>query len=239
MFKMSLKPMFNSVAKRYDLLNRLLTWTLDETWREICAQQCASHGIIVDLCCGTGNLTSHILKHTAPETIVVGLDFSKAMLARAVNKNHTEPKASYLSFILADAAHLPFKEGSIDCIGISFSFRNLVYKNPQAKASLKEAVRSLRFDGKFVCVETSQPTRRLLKTLYRLYLMKIVPIAGWLVSGRKNAYRYLGMSAANFPSAEEIVIMLKSVGFRKVSFKPLTFGVVALHMGAKNSLSVS
>jgi len=234
MFNVSLKQMFNSVATKYDLLNRLLTWTLDETWRENCAQQCASKGVIVDLCCGTGDLALHILKHVALKTCVVGVDFSKAMLTRAADKNCADSAGKRnVSFILADAANLPFRDGVVDCTGISFSFRNLVYRNPQAKSCLKEALRSLRPGGKFICVETSQPRRQLLRILYHLYLMKTVPLVGWLVSQRKEAYRYLAVSAANFPTAEEIADMLLNMGFLEVSFRRLAFGVIALHVGTK------
>jgi len=240
--------MFTSVVKKYDLLNRILTLGLDEVWRKTCAKEFAYGKVIVDLCCGTGHLSQHILKHVVPETCVLGLDFSKAMLEKAVNKKLVEKRkrrqidtrhdkvgvdAHDVSFILADSAHLPFKDDNIDCIGISFSLRNLVYRNPQAKMCLREVVRTLRPRGKFICVETSQPKRRLLRVLYHLYLQKVVPLVGWLVSGRKSAYQYLGISATNFPSAEEIADMLLNAGFREASFKHLTCGVVALHVGVK------
>ena len=87
---MSLKPMFRRVAKNYDMLNRMLTWTLDKAWRETCAKRCTSSDVIVDLCCGTGELSLHISKHVAITSHVVGLDFSKAMLERAINKEHKD-----------------------------------------------------------------------------------------------------------------------------------------------------
>jgi len=138
-----------------------------------------------------------------------------------------------ISFILADATCLPFRDECIDRIGISFSFRNLVYKNTKANTALREIVRVLRPEGKFVCVETSQPKRRLLRTLYHLYLRKVVPFVGGLISERKNAYRYLGISATNFPRAEEVADTLSNAGFQEVSFKHLAVGIVALHVGVK------
>ena len=147
MFEMTLKSIFTNVADRYDLLNRILTWTLDETWREFCARQCASGRVIVDLCCGTGDLSLHILKHVSPGALVAGLDFNKTMLNKAVNKKRVEQDRSEVDFILADAAHLPCKNACVDCIGISFSFRNLIYKNPQASTVLSEIVRSLQVGG--------------------------------------------------------------------------------------------
>lgn len=240
--------MFSNIAKKYDLLNHILTWGLDEVWRKTCAKECASGKIIVDLCCGTGDLAKHISRLVAPKAHVVGIDFSKAMLERAINKksverqeggqnhdwqNHLGVDPPNLSFILADAAYLPFKDECIDNVGISFSFRNIIYRNPKAMICLREAVRTLRPMGKFVCVETSQPKWYLIRVLYHLYLRKVVPLVGWLVSRRKSAYRYLGISATNFPSAEEISGVLLNAGFRKASFKHLALGVVALHSGIK------
>jgi len=238
----SLQRMFANVVEKYDLLNHLLTWGLDELWRKSCAKECASSGIILDLCCGTGDLTLHISEHTSPGTQVLGLDFSRVMLNKAVNKKTSQIKskkakigadAYNISFIHADAAHLPFKNECIDRIGISFSFRNLVYRNPIAKACVREVLRVLRPGGKFVCIETSQPRWFPLRTLYQLYLRKVVPLVGGLMSGCKNAYRHLGMSAANFPPAEEIAEMLLSAGFREASFKHMAFGVVAMHICVK------
>jgi len=245
---MSLKLMFDSVAREYDLLNSVLTWKLDEVWRGFCARECASGAFIVDLCCGTGNLALHISNYSSSRALVVGLDFSRAMLNRALSKklkekrkrrcndirqNKARVNACDINFILADATCLPFRHRCIDRIGVSFSFRNLVYRNPNAMTCLKEIVRVLQPRGKFVCIETSQPRPRLLRILYHLYLRKVVPFVGGLVSRRESAYRYLGVSATNFPAAEEIAYMLSRAGFPEVSFKRMTFGVVALHLGNK------
>jgi demethylmenaquinone methyltransferase/2-methoxy-6-polyprenyl-1,4-benzoquinol methylase len=234
---MLLKTMFSSITPTYDSVNCLLTGTLDKMWRSACAKQCAVKGTIVDLCCGTGTLSFNILKNAAPSAHVVGVDFSKEMLGKAVEKKVKSGYKLNLSLIQADAAHLPFRDESIDRTGISFAFRNLIYKNPQANACLIEVNRTLRDGGKFVCVETSQPKPYLVQLLYHLYLRAIVPLVGGLLSRRKNAYRYLGMSATNFPPAEEISRMLLHSGFQNVSLKRLTLGLVALHKGVKSKLS--
>lgn len=232
--------MFARVVKKYDFLNHLLTWGLDTVWRKICAKECASKGFIVDLCCGTGDLALNVSKLTTSETTILGLDFSKMMLKQAKNKvcserlrNDIEQKKSVVNFILADAAHIPIKDDAVNRICISFSFRNLIYRNPNAKTFLMEVLRALRLQGKFVFVETSQPKSLFLRILYHLYLIRVVPLIGWLISGNKGAYRYLGTSATNFPSAEKVTNMLLSAGFRNVFFKRITFGAVALHIGVK------
>jgi demethylmenaquinone methyltransferase/2-methoxy-6-polyprenyl-1,4-benzoquinol methylase len=237
---MSLKPMFARVVKRYDFLNHFLTWGLDTVWRRTCAKECASKGVIVDLCCGTGDLALNTSKLIPSETTILGLDFSKMMLKRAKDKeyserlrNDIEQKKRDINFILGDAAHLPLKNEAVNRICISFSFRNLIYRNPKAKTFLMEVLRALRLQGKFVFVETSQPKSLFLRILYHLYLNRVVPLVGWLISGNKGAYRYLGISATNFPSAEKVTNMLLSAGFRNVLFKRISFGAVALHIGVK------
>jgi demethylmenaquinone methyltransferase/2-methoxy-6-polyprenyl-1,4-benzoquinol methylase len=248
MFESSLEAMFTSVAEKYDLVNSFLTFGLDGIWREACARECARGQVVVDLCCGTGELSSRILKHLAPDSCMIGLDFNKMMLASAVDKTSSAKQRkqraatslgkvaalnSDPSFILADAAHLPLKDECVDRMGISFSFRNLVYKNPKTKQYLKEALRVLRLGGRFVCVETSQPDSRLLRAVFQLYCLRIVPLIGWLVTRQRDAYRYLGVSAANFLSAEKLSAMLVNDGFRKVSFVHYTFGAVGLHVATK------
>jgi len=246
--KMSLKPMFAAVAKRYDLLNHIITFGLDKVWREACCKKCTSGKVILDLCCGTGDLTIGISKNSASKTFILGLDFSKMMLQQAKTKIHSEGHIkshndvqqmkkggwnSNVNFILADAAQIPFRDNSINRICTSFSFRNLIYGNQKAKLFLLEVLRTLHPQGKFVFVETSQPKSLFLRSLYHVYINKVVPILGWLISKNKGAYNYLGVSAANFPSAEKIADMLLSIGFRNVTFKHMTLGAVALHIGVK------
>jgi demethylmenaquinone methyltransferase/2-methoxy-6-polyprenyl-1,4-benzoquinol methylase len=175
---------------------------------------------------------------------VVGLDFNREMLGRAMwKKSVWQQRLRYsarrrgrtidridLTFILADAAHLPIRDGCVDRVGTSFSFRNLIYKNPRAMTYLRETVRVLQRKGKFVCVETSQPTDPFIRALFHLYCLRIVPLIGWLVSGSRGAYKYLGMSAASFPDAQNIVTMLKKSGFQSAFFKRLSLGIVALYI---------
>jgi demethylmenaquinone methyltransferase/2-methoxy-6-polyprenyl-1,4-benzoquinol methylase len=230
-----LKPMFSTVAETYDICNKFLTLGLDKRWRKACAKQSSNGCLTVDLCCGTGDLTFNLLKNLDQNSFLLGIDFSKEMLSRAIakkSKNKLVSKDNF-AFVIADAAHLPLKGNYVDTIKISFSFRNLIYKNPKAIAYLKEVNRTLKPDGKFICVETSQPKNRFVKRFFRFYCLSIVPFVGGWLSGAKPAYKYLGNSAANFPVPFDILAMFKRAGFTDTSFKPLSFGVVGLYMASK------
>jgi demethylmenaquinone methyltransferase / 2-methoxy-6-polyprenyl-1,4-benzoquinol methylase len=227
--------MFSTVAETYDICNKFLTLGLDKKWRKACAKQSSNGRLTVDLCCGTGDLTFSILKNLDQNSFVLGIDFSKEMLSRAIakkSKNELVSKDSF-AFVIADAAHLPLKNNYVDTIKISFSFRNLIYKNPKAITYLKEVNRTLKPDGKFTSVETSQPKNRLVNRFFRLYCLSIVPSVGGWLSGAKPAYKYLGKSAANFPVPIDVLAMFKRAGFTDTSFKPLSFGIVGLYVATK------
>lgn len=240
---MSLRPIFSSIARKYVWINTIITWGLDRIWRQKCAKECALGHVIIDLCCGTGDLSQSIGEYSAGDAFLVGVDFNKEMLAEAVNKNREgyrqnrnstkKDGALGLSFIVADAANLPLREDSVDTVGIAFGFRNLLYENPRAAKHLSEIARILQKGGRFVCVETSQPSNQFFKVLMHFYFLRLVPIVGWLISSRKDSYEYLGSSAANFKSAKEVSSLLISSGFRKACFKHLTFGAVALFKATK------
>ena len=230
-----LKPMFSTVAETYDLANKVLVFGLDKHWRKVCAKESVDGHFVVDLCCGTGDLSFSLLESLNDDSFLLGLDFSKEMLSKAKIKKSKSKWANKdnFAFVIADAAHLPLKSNYVDTIKISFSFRNLIYKNPKANAYLKEVNRTLKTDGNFACVETSQPKNRLVRTFFRFYCLRIVPLVGGWVSGQKPAYKYLGKSAANFPVPKDILAMLKSAGFTSTDFKPLSFGIVGLYMATK------
>lgn len=224
---MSLRRMFTGVASRYDFLNRVITLGLDEVWRETCASECVPKGVVIDLCCGTGKLARRIITYL-PHACLFGIDFNKAMLSKA-----NQELGRRVALIVADVAYLPLKDSGITHVVMSFSLRNLIFRNPNAIKHLNEIARVLKKTGKFSCIETSQPSSRMMRILLDLYCRRIVPLVGWLISKRKSPYRYLGISVANFLSAEEICALLLRTGFRKASFKHKTLGAVALHTAVK------
>lgn len=221
-----LRRMFSDVSSEYDVLNRLLTFGMDRRWRDRAVKLCNPRGTVLDLCCGTGKMLFAIRSFAGDASNVVGVDFSPEMVDLA-GAGGPRP------FLLADAACLPFRAESFDCVATAFSFRNLLYKNPGFEGYIGEVLRILRRGGRFLVLETSQPERRTIRKLYHLYLRNVVHLVGGLVSGNRRAYRYLHLSALNHPPPEEVSARLTSLGFQHVEFTPLSFGIVGIHMATK------
>ncbi len=229
-----LQRMFSAVPRRYDLLNRLLTWGWDEKWRRIAARECAGvgPGWALDLGCGTGDMALH-LATTAANLKVVGLDFSLPMLKIALAKADDRGKSHDVSFANGDASKLPFRNGSISRVATSFAFRNLTYRNPQRDSFLAEVLRVLAPGGAFVIVETSQPPWPPLRAMYHLYLRTAVAVIGSAISGHRTAYRYLADSIMAFPSPQKFAAVMEQAGLTGVAMHPLTLGAAWLHVGVK------
>jgi demethylmenaquinone methyltransferase/2-methoxy-6-polyprenyl-1,4-benzoquinol methylase len=230
-----LHEIFTAVPPRYDLINRIVTWGLDKKWRRRAAREClvSRPGRVLDMCCGTGDLAIELARQKENRLALAGIDYSRPMLALAARKAGTLAPGGKLSLICGDAASLPFPDGSLDCVGISFAFRNLTYKNPLMRQHLAEVLRVLRAGGKFVIVETSQPGNKLVRKLYHRYLYWFVYRVGYLLSGNRGAYHYFAESAAHFYAADELRGVLIEAGFSEVSFHPLLFGAVAIHWAIK------
>jgi demethylmenaquinone methyltransferase/2-methoxy-6-polyprenyl-1,4-benzoquinol methylase len=221
-----LRGMFAAVPRRYDLMNRILTLGLDQVWRRQAAAEVLAGfpARIVDLCTGTGDLAV-LLRRLAPaDTQVTGVDFVRPMLDAAARK------VSGIRWLLADAGDLPLRDGSVDCVGIAFGFRNLVYRNPRRDAHLSELRRVVAPGGRFVVVETSQPDRGAWRSLVHSYHRAITGPVGGSLSGNGPAYRYLAASARLFHGPAEVERMLAAAGFSSVSTRPLLGGAACIHV---------
>ena len=230
-----LHRMFDAIPKRYDLINKLITLGLDKGWRRKAARVCLeSHPHrVLDLCCGTGDLLLDTALMADDDVELTGVDYSRTMLDLAQGKAARIVPGRRVDFVFGDAAEIPFADGYFDCIGISFAFRNLTYKNPYAPEHLKETLRVLRPGGHFVIVETSQPESALVRTVYHAYLRGYVYHTGYWLSGSKGAYRYLAESASRFYSATELRAMLLTTGFKEVRFSPMLLGAVGIYVAVK------
>lgn len=224
------RQMFAAIAGRYDLLNHLLSGSMDKRWRRLVALRLA-HSMpaaparILDVACGTGDLTLVLSKATDAQ--VIGADFCRPMLEIAVRK--AAPGALDIPFIEADAMKLPFSDRSFEGVTIAFGLRNL----SNVEDGLKELFRILKPGGRVVVLEFSRPVIPGFRTLFHLYFTKVLPILGGLVSGSRSAYEYLPDSVSRFPVQEQLAAILRQVGFEEVDYQNLTGGIAALHLGRR------
>lgn len=232
-----IKPLhhiFTRIPAHYDLINHVITFGMDAGWREKAAQACldGTPTRILDLCCGTGDFAVTLARLAGYEPEIIGVDYSQPMLAVAGRKLKSITRKN-ISFIHADAAKLPFEDNHFDCVGISFAFRNLTYKNPMRSNYMKEIFRVLKPGGRFVIVESSQPSHAFIRFCDHLYLRIWVFTAGYLLSGNREAYRYLVESTLNFFSVEEMKSFLLKSGFANVTWRKLFFGAAAIYTAVK------
>ncbi len=224
-----LKKMFTEVPPSYDLLNRMLTFRFDERWRKRAVQALLEESPVkvLDLCTGTGDLALRIRASTSEGAEVSALDYSAPMLAEARRKAQKRG-LNDIHFIEGDVADLPFENDCFDAIGIAFAFRNLSFKNPDTEKFLSEILRVLKPGGRFVIVETSQPTNRIIRLLTHAYLKYLTVPLGGLISGHRGAYHYLAHSAINYYNAGDLKQLLLNAGFAKVDYKLFFTGVAGL-----------
>jgi demethylmenaquinone methyltransferase/2-methoxy-6-polyprenyl-1,4-benzoquinol methylase len=227
--------MFARVPGRYDLLNRLLTFGLDQRWRKRAAAACLESRPqrILDLCSGTGDLALELAGKASPGAEITAADFSEPMLDVAKQKTTKAGLHGTIEFRIADAASLPFDDGYFDTVGIAFGFRNLTYKNPKSDIYLREIFRVISPGGRLVIVETSQPESAFLKAVSGLYYSIVVRNVGNLISGERGAYSYLAHSARNYFNPSDVGDLLKDTGFSSVEYRPLWGGIAAVHLAMK------
>jgi len=211
--------MFGAIARRYDLANHTLSWGTDFYWRKCAANLVASWqpGKIVDLATGTGDLAL-VLQKKLPDAEVTGVDFVPEMLELAKRKGVRQT-------ILADVMKLPFADASFDCVTIAFGLRNM----ENWRGALDEMSRVLRRDGHLLVLEFSLPTRPIVRTIYRFYLHRCLPLLGSFLTRKKSAYDYLGDSIEEFPSGHAMIDLIEGSGFRYATVQPLSYGIATIY----------
>jgi demethylmenaquinone methyltransferase/2-methoxy-6-polyprenyl-1,4-benzoquinol methylase len=233
--KPPLHKIFTAVPPHYDLVNRIGTLGMDKRWRRLAAQTCLEPKPrrILDIGCGTGDLTINIAQLASKDTEIIGLDYSLPMLERARHKAEKAGVGKSVRFIEGEASHLPFPDASFDVAAISFAFRNLTYKNQVCQQHLAEVLRILKPGGRYVIVESSQPENSFIKVCFHLYVRAVVKPLGLIISGNRGAYRYLDESIRKYYSPSEVRDLLTSAGFREVKYRPLFFGAAGIHVAVK------
>ncbi len=210
--------MFAEVAPRYDLLNHLLSFHIDRTWRNALAKRVATvlarpDARVLDLCCGTGDVLFHLEDRAAAQ--VLGADFCHPMLVSARRKAASRGREARL--MEADALDLPLADNSLDAISIAFGFRNLA----NYRAGLAEFHRVLKPGGVLAILEFSHPQGWLMKSSYGFYSSVVVPAVGALLSGSREAYRYLPESIRLFPDAAELQAIDRKRRIRRCGFQAI------------------
>lgn len=228
-----LNQFYSKIFKRYDLINKLFTFGMDKMWRNTTVELCLKENPekILDLCCGTGDLSIELAKKTKDSCFVTGYDMNASMLKIAKEKGAGLKQK--LKFKRGKARNIPFEPSHFDCVTISFGFRNLTYENPEQLKHIQEMYRVLRHGGKLIILESGVPANMLVKLLYKTYLyLFLVPLGG-VISGNFKAYYYLAKSTANFYKISQIKTMLYYEGFREITVRSFLFGAANMMVAEK------
>jgi demethylmenaquinone methyltransferase/2-methoxy-6-polyprenyl-1,4-benzoquinol methylase len=217
--------MFTRIAKRYDLMNRLMTGGQDIRWRKrvIELARLDNTASLLDLGTGTGDLAREALS-AFPKAKVVGADFTLEMM-------RVGRKTSPLDFSTADALRLPFNDFSFDAVVSGFLMRNVI----DLQKALEEQFRVLKNGGRIIILDTTRPRKNILSPFIWLHMHFIIPTLGGLLTGSRDAYRYLPETTEGFVTAEDMAERMAKAGFRKVGFQRFMFGTIAIHWGEKPS----
>ena len=232
----AVQQMFNSIAPRYDLLNHILSANIDRLWWRRAARRfhdvlARPEAAVLDICCGTGDLTMALLKHRAPDSRpILAADFAHAMLSRGAQKFAARDNRQSTAIALeADALHLPLRSESLDLVITAFGFRNLA----NYEAGLREFHRVLKPGGQLGILEFSEPDG-FLGRIYALYFRRVLPAIGRAICGKDGPYNYLPTSVGAFPPPPEMLNMLLRNGYADCSWQPFTFGIAGLYTAVRS-----
>ncbi len=223
--------MFDRIAQRYDLLNRLLSLRQDVAWRNKLSENLTDvrDQKILDLATGTADVLLSLFHQTDKAGVAAGIDMSDRMLRIGREKIQKNGLSRAIALFPGDAMHIPFRNNSFDAVTIAFGIRNVLDVN----RSLREMYRTLKPGGRVLILEFSLPANRLIRQLYLFYFRNILPRIGGVISGDSYAYRYLNRTVETFPYGEAFCELLRDAGFQNVRTIPLTFGIASIYRGDK------
>lgn len=223
------RTVFSQIAPRYDLLNHLLSLNIDRAWRRraIAGLEWRRNptGLYVDLCAGTLDVGVMLAGEAGFQGRVLAADFAEPMLRAGLAKTPGRP----VSPVVSDALELPVADSSAAGAIVAFGIRNVV----DLDAALHEVHRVLAPRARFVILEFTTPSNRLVRSFYHLYFHRVLPTIGGVVSGHPTAYRYLPASVAHFPGPVALADRMQAAGFVDVHWRPLTLGIAAIHTAIK------
>ncbi|WP_075216471.1 bifunctional demethylmenaquinone methyltransferase/2-methoxy-6-polyprenyl-1,4-benzoquinol methylase UbiE [Mongoliimonas terrestris] len=225
---------FHKVARRYDLMNDLMSAGLHRLWKDALVSRLAPPRSgrrpyqVVDVAGGTGDVAFRIVDRSNGHARVTVADINGSMLQ--VGRERAEARRiDGVTFVEANAEDLPFESGRFDAYTIAFGIRNV----PRIDVALSEAYRVLKPGGRFLCLEFSAVDAPIADKVYEAYSMRVIPAMGRVVARDEDSYRYLVESIRRFPNQERFKAMIETAGFSRVGYTNLTLGVAALHVGVK------
>ena len=222
---------FHSVARRYDLMNDLMSFGLHRAWKNALVTAVnppkAAPFAVLDIAGGTGDIAFRIIEAGGAQTRVTVSDINPDMLEVGRERAAINDGDAVVTFAEANAEALPFADRSFDAVTIAFGIRNV----PRVDRALAEAFRVLKIGGKFVCLEFSVVDVPALDRLYDFYSFNVIPALGRVVAGDAESYRYLVESIRRFPKPQAFAAMLRAAGFGRVAFQAMSGGIVTLHSG--------
>jgi demethylmenaquinone methyltransferase/2-methoxy-6-polyprenyl-1,4-benzoquinol methylase len=218
--------MFNTIAGRYDLMNRVMTMGQDQRWRKFVVKQAGDPGTgkILDLATGTGDIAS-LSRKLYPDCTIIGADFSLNML-REAKKRFFEDDIYWQA---TDANHLPYADESFEFVTFGYLLRNV----DDAVRVLREVNRVLKKGGRVVCLDTTPPAKNLLYPFIQMYFRLGIPLLGRLIAKDEDAYAYLTGSTMDFYTADALADAFRQAGFSEVSYRKFMMGTIAVHWGTK------
>lgn len=228
MQRLDVPDMFSRIAPRYDLLNHLLSLNVDRLWRRRLADAAGvpRGGRALDACAGTGDVAIALAARSGAAEIVA-VDLSREMIRIGERKAARAAPGGRIQFVEGDVLDLPFRAGAFDAVTIAFGLRNLADRGK----ALAETARVLIPGGRVVILEFAPPSAGLRGRAYAFYLHKMIPLIGRAISGSTEAYGYLASSVGGFLPAERVLDLMARSGFRNLSAKPLTGGIVYVYRG--------
>jgi len=231
------RRVFDRIARRYDVMNVVMSLGFDWVWRRKAALFCCSNGcsMCLDVCTGSGKVALELARLVGGGGRVYALDFSREMLSIAFSAVERAGRSGVVQLVGGDALNLPFDSNTFDCVTAAFCLRNV----EDLWRALREMVRVAKPGGRVVILDLSRPSNKLYFKLGDFYLRALVPALGQLIVGERDPYAYMHYSLTNFPVREELAKLMERAGLRSVRFYEFNLGMVGIHVGIKPSREAS
>jgi demethylmenaquinone methyltransferase/2-methoxy-6-polyprenyl-1,4-benzoquinol methylase len=224
------RSMFNTIAPKYDLMNRLMTFGIDKRWRSITVKTLKKAGVqnVLDIATGTGDLAIKLAKEI-DDSHITGIDLSEGMINVGKTKVEQAGLSNRITLATADALQMPFADNSFDAITVAYGVRNFEHLDK----GYAEMLRVLRPGGMLCVLELTPPSSPIVKPFYAAYTRGIIPVVGRLLSNDKRAYTYLPESIAAVPARQDMLNLMSKAGFSDTTYRSFTFGVCTLYTALK------